>query len=491
MIKTRLAPSPTGKLHIGTARTALFNFLFARKHKGKFVLRIEDTDLGRSRIEFEKDILEGLQWLGIEWDEPKGTVYRQSERLDLYQEFFDRLKKEGLIYECFCTSEELAKEREEMRRAGLVPRYSGRCKSLSEKEKEVLRKKTNPAWRLDIEKVVVRRKLPEVLEFNDLIRGRIKKDVKETGDFVVVKSDQMPIFFFAGVVDDHLMKISHVIRGEDHITNTFSQLLLYKALKIDPPKFAHIPLILEKDRSKMSKRHGGSQVLDLRQKGYLPQAVVNFLALLGWSPKDNQEFLTLRELQQKFDLRGIKKGGSIFDTEKLDYLNGLWIRHLKPEKLMGLFLQWLKWRGDFSNRNSVFLSADKDLLLKIIIIFQTRSVVLEDFLQANYIFELPDYPKKLLIFKRSDLTKTKQGLKNSFEALNNYQGPWQVDKLGEILSQVAAKSGLSAGDVFWPVRVSLSGQSGSPSPQELMWALGKDESLRRIRIAMTKLSSRD
>jgi len=489
MIKTRLAPSPTGKLHIGTARTALFNFLFAQKNRGKFILRIEDTDLDRSRPEFEKDILEGLKWLGIEWDEPKSGVYRQSQRLDLYQQFFTQLKKEGLVYECFCTPKELEKEREEMRKAGLLPRYSGRCKGLSEDEKQKMRKKRQPAWRLDVEKVVEKRGLPEVLVFNDLIRGEIKKDVKEIGDFVAVKSDQMPVFFFAGVVDDYLMKITHVIRGEDHITNTFSQLLLYKALSIKPPQFAHIPLILEKDRSKMSKRRGGSQVFDLRQKGYLPQAVVNFLALLGWSPKDDSEFLSLEELKQRFDLKGIKKGGSIFDREKLDYLAGLWIRHFKPQRLVEFFLEWLEWRSKNLGEDSLFLSVDRGQLLKIISIFQTRSVVLEDFLQAEYIFKMSDYPRELLIFKRSDLDKTKKGLENSLKAIKNYQGAWQIEKIKEVLVGVVEKSGLSNGDVFWPVRVALSGQSGSPSPQELMWVLGKKESLKRLRKALEKLSS--
>ncbi len=488
MIKTRLAPSPTGKLHIGTARTALFNFLFAKKHKGKFVLRIEDTDLERSRPEFEQDIIEGLKWLGIKWDEPKGSVYRQSKRLDLYQRFFLVLQKKGVVYECFCSPQELEREREEMRQAGLVPRYSGRCKSLSAAEREKMRRTRKPAWRLDVDKVVKMDKLGEVLEFEDLIRGKIQRSVQEIGDFVIVKSDGMPVFFFAGVVDDHLMKISHVIRGEDHISNTFNQLLLYSALDIKPPQFAHIPLILEKDRSKMSKRRGGSQLIALREQGYLPQAVVNFLALLGWSPKDNREFLSLKELINLFDLKGVKKGASIFDREKLDHLNGLWIRHFPVKNLLQIFLDWLKWREQHLKEASPWRSLDKEILLKILTVLQTRIVTLKDLLEADYFFSEPVYDKELLVFRRSNLQKTKRGLEEALEALQCYEGEWTIQGLSDLLSSVVESSGLSNGDVFWPVRVALSGRSGSPSPQELMWVLGREESLKRLKLALSKLS---
>ena len=488
-IRTRIAPSPTGRLHLGTARTALFNFLFTKKNKGKFIFRIEDTDAGRSTKDFEKDILDGLKWLGINWDEPKDNkVYRQSERLDLYKEYFEKLKKDGLIYECFCSPADLEKEREEMTKADLPPQYSGRCKNLNEQEKENLRKKCQPVWRLDVKKVVAEKKLSEVLKFKDLIRGEIKKDVKEIGDFVIIKSDSMPIFFFAGVVDDHLMKISHVIRGEDHITNTFSQLLIFRALDLEEPKFAHIPLILEKDRSKMSKRKDGhSRIFDLRLAGYLPEGLVNFMALLGWSPKDNREFLNLDNMIESFKLKDVKKGGSIFDDDKLNYLNGLWIRYKSDEAILTDFLNWLKWLKNYHEEYPLFAKADKDYLLKAIAISKNRMVTLRDFLFNNYLFKEPKVDPLMLIFKKSDHESTINGLKKTKVALEQYQGEWEVEEIFNLLGGLVEKEGLSNGDVFWSMRVALCGQEGSSSPQELAWVLGKEETIKRINQALETL----
>lgn len=488
-IRTRIAPSPTGRLHIGTARTALFNFLFSKNEKGKFIFRIEDTDAGRSTKAYEQDILDGLKWLGINWDEPRDLkVYRQSERLDLYKEYFDKLKKAGLIYECFCTPAELASEREEMTKAGMIPQYSGRCKNLSEAEKQKLRKNCEPVWRLNVARVVEIKKLSEVLKFKDLIRGEIKKDVKEIGDFVIIKSDGMPIFFFAGVVDDFEMKISHVIRGEDHITNTFSQLLLFKALDLPEPKFAHMPLILEKDRSKMSKRKDGhSRVFDLRLAGYLPEGLVNFMALLGWSPKDDREFLSMDDLAASFEITGVKKGGSIFDDEKLNYLNGLWIRHKKDEELLDEFLGWLKWLKSHHENYSLFEKADRDYLLKALGISKTRMATLRDFLMNDYFFTDPKVDSNMLIFHKSDQEKTKIGLEKAIKTLENYNDEWEVETIFETLVDMVEKDNLTNGDVFWPMRVALSGKEGSPSPQELAWVLGKEETVNRLKKALELL----
>ena len=488
-IRTRIAPSPTGRLHIGTARTALFNFLFSKNEQGKFIFRIEDTDAGRSTKDFERDILDGLKWLGIDWDEPKDNkVYRQSERLDLYKQYFEQLKKANLIYECFCTPAELAGEREEMTSAGMIPQYSGHCKNLSEAEKQKLRENCEPAWRLNVARVVEAKKLPEVLRFKDLIRGEIKKDVKEIGDFIIVKSDGMPIFFFAGVVDDYLMKISHVIRGEDHITNTFSQLLLFKALDLSEPKFAHMPLILEKDRSKMSKRKDGhSRVFDLRLAGYLPEGLVNFMALLGWSPKDDREFLSMDDLAASFEITGVKKGGSIFDDDKLNYLNGLWIRHKKDEELLDEFLGWLKWLKNHHEDYPLFEKADKDYLLKAIAISKTRMATLRDFLMNDYFFTDPKVDPNMLIFHKSDQEKTKVGLEKAIKTLENYNDDWEVEAIFEILVNMVEKDNLTNGDVFWPMRVALSGKEGSSSPQELAWVLGKEETVDRLKKALELL----
>jgi len=486
-IRVRLAPSPTGKLHLGTARTAFFNFLFARRNNGKFILRLEDTDLERSKKEFEDDILNGLKWLGLSFDE---EISRQSERLKIYQQYLEELKSKDLVYECFCTEAELEKEREQMQKTGLTPQYSGRCKHLSEEEKEKLRQKIKPAFRLDVSKVVKTKKLKEVLSFDDLIRGKIEKNISEIGDFVIVKSDEMPVFFFAGVIDDHLMQISHIIRGEDHISNTFNQLLLFEALDFKKPKFCHLPLILEKDRSKMSKRkEGSSRVFDLRKAGYLAEAVNNFLALLGWSPKDNREFLSMNELIKSFDLAGIKLGGSIFDEEKLNYLNGLWIRNKNDEDLLKEFLSWLLWLKNQGEEHTYFLGAEKGFLLKTISVFKTRLVTFHDLLSAQYLFKKPDYDRGLLIFKKSDVEKTKKGLLAAKTVLEKISGEWGIAVIFGLLKNIVKKEKLSNGDVFWPLRVALSGASGSPSPQELAFVLGKDETLERIDLALEKMKS--
>jgi len=496
-IKTRIAPSPTGRLHIGTARTALFNFLFAKKNNGKFILRIEDTDKIRSTRENENDLINGLKWLEINWDEsfgsaqdkPKKGVYRQSERREIYEKYLQRLKDQGFVYECFCTPEDLQKEREQQAAASLVPRYSGRCKNLSQKEKEQLRGKCQSALRIDVAKIAKAKNLPEIIKFKDLIRGEIRKDIKEIGDFVIMKSDNMPIFFFAGVVDDYEMKISHVIRGEDHISNTFSQILLYKALDLDMPVFAHLPLILEKDRSKMSKRKGGhSRLFDLRLAGYSKEGLLNFMALLGWSPKDDREFLSLNDLVESFEISGMKKGGSIFDDDKLNYLNGLWIRHKSDEELTADFLQFLAFIKEHHEEYPLFENAPKSYLLKAMAVSKTRMVTLRDFLFCDYFFKESDFDEEMLIFKKSDRENTILGLEKIKQKLSNFSGEWEVENIFEILSSVVSENNLANGDVFWPMRVALSGKEGSASPQELAWVLGKEETIKRLKKAIELLS---
>jgi len=481
-IKVRIAPSPTGKLHLGTARTALFNFLFAKANNGKFILRFEDTDAKRSTYEAERDILEGLKWLKIKWD---GKIIRQSERLFIYQKYLAILKDKGLVYECFCTEEELEKEREEMIKAGLIPHYSGKCKNLTEKEKDKLRKERKPAFRLDVSKVVETKKLSTILYFDDLIRGRIKRNVSEIGDFVLMKSDGRPVFFFAGAIDDYLMGITHVIRGEDHITNTFNQLLIFEALNFKKPHFAHLPLILEEDKSKMSKRRGGmGAVADLRLKGYLKEAVINFLVLLGWGPKDNKEFLSLKNIIKQFNLKDVKKGGSIFNRQKLDYLNGLWIRSKNLKALLKDFKEYLLFLKENGENYKEFIEAKDDFLLKVLDIFKTRITTLRDLVTSYYIFEIKEYDSKLLVFKKSTLKATRRGLKAFLVKIRNYNKEWTKENLYKLLKEVVKEENLSFGDVFWPVRVALSGASGSPSPQELLWTLGKEESQRRIQKAL-------
>ncbi|MDK2896901.1 MAG: nondiscriminating glutamyl-tRNA synthetase [Candidatus Atribacteria bacterium] len=330
-IRTRFAPSPTGFLHIGGARTAAFNWAFARQQGGALVVRMEDTDLKRSRLEFEKEILADLEWLGIDWDEGpnrggKFGPYRQSERLDLYRFYFEELKKRGYLYPCYCSPEQLKEERRKMLEAGQAPRYSGRCYFLSPAEREKLeREGTTPSWRFHISE-------NKEITFEDLVRGKMVFHTQSLGDFVVFKSDGMPTYNFACVVDDNLMKISHVIRGEEHLSNTPYQILLGQALGWEMPTYVHVPIILDENRAKLSKRKGDVSLKFFREEGFLPQAILNFLFLLGHSFPE-EELVPPAQIPANFSLKRVSKAGAVFNQSKLSWLNGIYLRCLSPQEL--------------------------------------------------------------------------------------------------------------------------------------------------------------
>jgi nondiscriminating glutamyl-tRNA synthetase len=338
-VRVRIAPSPTGPLHLGTARTALFNFLFARKYQGIFILRIEDTDVERSKPEFEKDIIENLKWLGIEWDEGPDVggdfgPYRQSQRKEIYKKYLEKLLAEGKAYYCFCTKEELESERQYQLSIGQAPRYSGKCANLKKEEVEKYLKEGKPS--------VIRLKVPtKKIEVEDLVRGKIEFDSSLIGDFIIAKNFSYPLYNFACVVDDYEMRISHVIRGEDHLSNTPKQILIQEALGFPRPKYAHLPLILGPDRSKLSKRHGAVSISEYRKQGFLPEALVNFIAFLGWHPKTERYIYSLPALIKDFSLEKIQKGGAIFNIKRLEFLNGFYIRQKSIEKLTELCLPYL------------------------------------------------------------------------------------------------------------------------------------------------------
>lgn len=352
-VRTRFAPSPTGFLHVGGARAALFNFLFAKKNEGTFILRIEDTDRERSKIEYEKDIMDSLKWLGIEWDEGPAPIsnfqssenyignyigeygpYRQSERLNIYTEYLEKLLAEEKAYYCFCSEEEIAAQRQYQLSIGQPPRYLGKCANLSKEEAEKLLKSGKPA--------VIRFRVPsQKLKFDDLIRGEIEFDTSLLGDFIIAKNLNTPLYNFTCVVDDFKMKISHVIRGEDHISNTPKQILLQEALNFPTPKFAHLPIVLAPDRSKLSKRYGAIGISQLKEEGYLPETLINFMALLGWNPGGNREIYSMSSLIKEFSLQRIQKGGAIFNAKKLDFLNSFYIRQKPLDKLVELCLPYL------------------------------------------------------------------------------------------------------------------------------------------------------
>ena len=349
MVVTRFAPSPTGYLHLGNARTAIFSYLFARHHGGKFILRIEDTDRERSRKEFEESILEDLGWLGIDWDE----FYRQSERFELYKKYVDKLLETGHAYLCFCTEEELERERREAELRRVPYRYSGRCRNLTEEEVKKLKEEGRP--------YTVRFRVPDgrTVVFEDLVKGKIAINVDDFGDFVIVRSDGTPTYNLVVVIDDALMGVTHVIRGEDHISNTPKQLLIYEALGFDPPKFAHLPVILGPDRSKLSKRHGAVSVRNYREEGFLPEALFNYLCLLGWTPPSGEEILTKEEIVKLFDLKDVNRSPAVFNVEKLRWMNGVYIREVvSTERLYETALPFLKSAG--------YPVEDRDYVIKVL-----------------------------------------------------------------------------------------------------------------------------
>lgn len=461
-IRVRIAPSPTGHLHVGTARTALFNWLFAKKNKGKFILRIEDTDLERSDVKYEKDIIEGLKWLGLDWDE---GPYRQSERLDIYEKYVNQLLEEGAAYYCFCGKEELEAERQTMLAQGFAPKYSGKCRALDSKEvKEKLKKG---------ESRIIRFKVPETtVSFKDLIRGEISFDTGLIGDIAIAKDPRAPLYNFAVVVDDEEMRITRVIRGEDHIANTPKQILIQKALNFNQPHYAHLPLILDPDRSKMSKRHSATSVQEYKEAGYLPEALVNFMALLGWHPATDREIFSLKELAAEFDLARVQKAGAVFNIEKLDWLNAQYIKNLSDEEL--------------AKKLEIAPTEDN---LKIIALTKERMKKLTDFkLLSGFFFELPEYQSELLIWKNTSQKTILENLKYLERMFSDVDSEeFSKSNLEKILMPVAEERG--RGEMLWPLRAALSGQETSPGPFEIMDALGKKETLRRLAAAIERLES--
>lgn len=505
-VRTRFAPSPTGFLHIGGARTALFNYLFAKKNQGSFILRIEDTDRERSRKEFEKDIIESLKWLGLTWDEgPIDTKssdyrgdfgpYRQSERKEIYKKYIEKLYNEGFLYWCFCTKEELEAQKADQSARGETPRYKGRCRHLTEEEIENFKKEGR--------KGVLRFKTPaKILRFKDIIRGEITFDTSLLGDFVIAKDFETPLYNLAVVIDDYEMKINYIIRGEDHLSNTPKQILLQEALGFSHPKYAHIPLILSKDRSKISKREGGLNIKDLKEEGYLPQAILNFLALLGWNPDTNEEFFTIEELIEKFSLEQVQKSGAVFNREKFEAINGYYIRKTPPEELASLVIPFFQKEGILNKvKNGTIKEImtkkekqmiDTNYLIKVVSLFQERAKKLSEIPKlSDFFFEKELYfEPKLLLWKNfsfSDIQKSLEICYNVLEKLED--NDWYKEKIQELLLEEANKMG-DRGLLLWPLRVALSGKEASPPPFDIAEVLGKERTLERVRRAIEMAKSK-
>ena len=480
-MRVRFAPSPTGPFHIGGARSALFNWLLARRYGGTLVLRIEDTDLERSSRESEENIKSALKWLGIDWDEGVDVggeygPYRQTERLSIYAEYTGRLLKSGKAYRCYCTDEELDAQRQELMAKGLMPRYMGKCSNLSAADEERLTAEGR--------KSAVRFRVPENqdITFHDAVRGTVSFDSNGIGDFVVVKSDGIPVYNYAVVLDDALMHITHVIRAEEHLSNTPRQILLYQALGLELPIFGHISLILGKDRSKMSKRHGATSVEQYKALGYLPEAVVNFLALLGWSPVGEQEIFSSAELVELFSLEHVAKNPAVFDIDKLNWINTHYLKkldtatltdmalpHLKTAGLIGEEMpeERLKWVRQVVDAVRDYVSFAAQIPEHAAVFFQDE-VELENE-EAAAILQDPDVPRVMAEF----LDRLSQ--------MDTFTG----EQVQATLKAVGKDLKLGGKKVFMPVRVALTGKMHGPELVALIPLLGLERTAARIRHTMS------
>lgn len=457
-VRVRMAPSPTGLLHVGTVRTALFNWLFARHTGGKFVMRIEDTDLERSQREFEADILEGLKWIGLDWDE----FYRQSDRLPIYSKYIQKLLDEGKIFWCYHAEEELEKERRDQMEGKILPRHV--C---SYKNNRVRSDGVGGVLRLAVDENSTRK-----IQFDDSIHGRIEFEERLLGDFSVAKSLEAPLYNFAVVVDDYEMGITHVIRGDDHIANTPKQVLLQEALGFEKPGYAHLPMILGEDKSKLSKRHGAVSLNEYRKQGYIPEAVFNFLALLGFTPPEGKEILSPNDLLEIFELTKVHKSGAVFDIKKLDWMNKEYMKRQSDAEFVEKISEYMGGTD-----------ADKDYLYKVMPLIRERVKKFDEVHEFEFFFEKPEYEKDLLIWKKRSAEEVASALREVSGIIekgieDEARLRQELDDLGKRLDD--------RGLVYWPFRVALSGQKNSPDPVQISLILGRQETLSRIEAALEK-----
>ena len=472
-IRTRFAPSPTGYLHIGGLRTALFSYLWAKKNKGEFIIRIEDTDRERYIANADQELIDTLAKVGIVSDV---EVKHQSDRLSLYQKASDKLINNNQAYKCFCSPERLDKVREEQQKNKKVPKYDRHCLNLS---KEEIDKNIQAG-----QKFVVRFKIPddEIIVGQDAVYGKISIKGQDLDDFVILKSNKFPTYHLANVVDDHDMRISHVIRGEEWMPSFPKHILIYKALKYNLPTFVHLPLLLNPDKSKLSKRQGDVAVEDYLKKGYLIESLINYVALLGWNPGNDQEFFMINELIKEFSLEKINKAGAVFDITKLNWFNAEYIRKIIEQNDK-------RFEQLISNTEK-FLGKNAHKAKKVLRLFGSRIDNLADLGEdSKFLFDLPEYDKEMLIFKKSDFEKTKEGINLALGILGKiHHSEWDQDTINNSIKDIIAKRNLSPGDIFWPLRVACSGLERSPSPGELLEFLGKEEALSRVKKAIKKLS---
>ncbi len=482
-VRVRFAPSPTGYPHVGNIRTALFNWLFARHQGGSFIVRIEDTDVTRRVKGAVKAILDSLQWLGLDWDEGpevggKYGPYMQSQRLDMYREAAERLVERGDAYHCYCSPQRLEAMRAEQVKRKQPPGYDRCCRDLTPEERA----------KKEAEGItpVVRFKVPleGQTRFNDLIYGDVVFGHSTIDDFILLKSDGYPTYHLANVVDDHAMEISHVIRADEWLSSTPRHLLLYRALGLEPPQFIHHPMILGPDRSKLSKRHGAVSVIQYRDDGYLPEAMVNFLALLGWSLDDKTEILSRRELIAHFSLERISKTGAIFNREKLDWMNGVYIRNLTADEFFEAVQPYLM----LDEAAGKALIASEEYVKAALPLVQERAKKLAEVAELTQFFFVDelDYEPELLIGKNMDGESTVAALKAAQQKLTPLAA-FDADSLEGVLRPLAAELGLKTGQFFGTLRVAVTGRTAAPPLFDTMAVLGKERCLKRIEAALQRL----
>lgn len=479
--KVRFAPSPTGPFHIGGARSALFNWLVARNKNGKFLVRVEDTDLARSTRESEENIKSALKWLGLNWDEGidiggENGPYRQTERLDIYHKEIHRLLDEGKAYYCYCTEEELEESRTQQLAEGKTPVYNDHCRSLT--EEEIAKYKESGR------KPVIRLRVPKegVFAFDDMVRGHVTFQAAGVGDFIIMKSDGIPVYNFAVVVDDALMNITHVIRAEEHLSNTPRQIAIYQALGYAIPKFGHISLILGSDHKKMSKRHGATSVDEYRKMGYLPDAVVNYLALLGWAPKGEQEIFTREELIEQFSMKRVSANDAVFDIEKLNWINFQYMKQLSPEELLELTLPFIINAGYITGP----LSDEKKEWLKKVVWFVRDHLYYGAQTPENvkiFFEELPATTDEEMLDIMSRET-SKMIIKSFAEKLSDLD-TFNESSIKDVFSNLMKESGIKGKAAFEPVRIALTGEIHGPGLYTLIELFGKEKTIQRLKSSLT------
>lgn len=476
-VRVRFAPSPTGRLHIGSARTALFNYLFAKKHKGTYILRIEDTDLERNLSDAEDGFLQGFRWLGLDWDEGPDVggpyaPYRSMERLQLYQPYIEQLLASGKAYPCYCTKEEEDQERERLRSLGKPYQYSGKCRLLSEEQRQQYEKEGRPK--------TIRFRVPESQDilFTDLIRGDVHFHTDDIGDFIIVKSNGIPTYNFACTLDDQLMKITHVIRGEEHLSNTPLQILLYQAFDWEVPAFGHVPLILNPNGKKLSKRDESiiQFIEQYRELGYLPEALINYLILLGWSPtgeNSEREIFSMEELIEQFSFDRVSKAGAIFDPEKLAWINGQYIKEADPQQIVKLAMPYLEKAG--------YLAADYDSkwIEEVILLHQSGMHAVSEIVELTKMFfeeKFEIQPEAQSVLSEESAPMVISNFLQRIKASEAFDPKTIKTQLKEV--QKATK--YRGRKLFMPIRVATTGQTQGPDLNHTLYLLGKQKVIQRL-----------